>query len=201
MARIGKRTSSKKYAEVRKLQARVNKMLYKSTHIEKSNGKRQQVLAMKRQFYKSRSIKNPSHLSFRDLSPKDIKAYMQLLESIENNTFINPEKYAKYQEKMREKFESYGYDFTYDEIEDVLNDDVIDDLIKDGMSPSDFWAVYDDYTKGNTDDERVDEFLKMALQFKRDYDNKSVTLDDFYVYADAFFSAQTGESNDKVLYT
>ena len=201
MARIGKRVNSKKYAKLRILQARVNKMLYKSTHIEKSNGKRKQVLAMKRQFYKSRGIKNPSRLSFRDLSPKDIKAYIQLLESIENNTFINPEKYAKYQEKMRKKFESYGYDFTFDEIEEVLNDDVIDDLIKDGMSPSDFWAIYDDYTKGNTDEERVNEFLKMTLQFKKDFDNNNVTLEDFYVYADAYFSGRTGESNDKVLYT
>lgn len=201
MARIGKRVTSKKYAKLRILQARVNKMLYKSTHIEKSNGKRQQVLAMKRQFYKSRGIKNPSRLSFRNLSTKDIKAYTQLLESIENNTFINPEKYAKYQEKMREKFESYGYNFTFDEIEDVLNDDVIDDLIKDGMSPSDFWAIYDDYTKGNTDEERVNEFLKMTLQFKKDFDNNNVTLEDFYVYADAYFSGRTGESNDKVLYT
>lgn len=201
MARIGKRTGAQKYKELRILQARVNKMLYKSTHIEKSNMKRKQVLAMKRQFYKSRGIKNPNYLSFKDLQPKDIKAYTELLKSIENNTYINPEKYKQYQDKMRDKFDTYGYDFTFDEIQDVLNDDVIDDLIKDGMSPSDFWAIYDDYTKGNTDEQRVDEFLKMALQFKRDYDAKNVALDDFYVYADAYFTSKTGKSNDKVLYT
>ena len=201
MARIGKRTGAQKYKELRILQARVNKMLYKSTHIEKTNSKRKQVLAMKRQFYKSRGIKPPKHLSFKDLQPKDIKAYTELLKSIENNTYINPEKYKQYQDKMREKFDTYGYDFDYDEIENVLHDDIIDDLIKDGMSPSDFWAIYDDYTKGNTDADRVDEFLNMALRFKRDYDAKNVTLDDFYVYADAYFSGKTGESNDKVLYT
>lgn len=193
MAKIGKRTGAKKYKKLRELQATANRMLYKSTHIEKTNGKRKQVLAMKRQFYKSRGIKNPSRLSFRDLSPKDIKAYQNLLESIINNTYINPEKYAHFQEKMREKFNQQDYNFDYDDIKDILESDYISDLIEIGMTPSEFWQVYDELTKdyGDIDEE---DFYAMLREFKTDFDTGDVTIDDFFVYADNYFSKRAQET-------
>ena len=199
MARIGKRTGAKKYKKLRELQATANRMLYKSTHIEKTNGKRKQVLAMKRQFYKSRGIKNPSRLSFKDLSPKDIKAYEQLLQSIINNTYINPEKYKQYQDKMREKFNEQGYDFEYDKIKDILESDYISDLIEIGMSPSEFWQVYGELTKeyGEIDEE---DFFDMLRAFRIDFNNGDVTIDDFFVYADEWYARQRAYKERNNLY-
>lgn len=200
MAKIGKRASAKKYAELRKLQARVNRMLYKSTHIEKSNGKRKQVLAMKRQFYKSRGIKNPSHLSFSVLSSKDIKAYTELLKSIENNTFINPEKYKQYQQKMKYRFDEQGYEFDYEEIDEILDNEIIDELLHAGLTPSDFWAVYDEYTRGNKDKDRAEIFIESMRSFYEDYNAGDVTLDDFFVYTDAYIERRTGNGITDILF-
>ena len=187
MAKIGKRVNAKKYKELRELQTKVNKMLYASDHIEKTNGKRQQVLAMKRQFYKSRGIKNPSKLSFKNLSPKDIKAYTNMLESIANNTFINPEKYKQYQDKMREKFDSYGYDFEYEEIKDVLESDIVQELINEGLSPSEFWQVYAEITSdyGNID---IHNFYDMAREFLQEVRYGDMSINEFFVFADEYFS-------------
>lgn len=200
MAKIGKRVNAKKYKHIRILQAQANKMLYKSTHIEKSHGKRKQVLAMKRQFYKSRGIKNPSRLSFRDLSPKDIKAYEKLLKSIVENTYINPEKYKQYQQKMRDKFESYGYNFEFEEIQAVLDDDFVKSMLDElDMSPSDFWQVYNDI-KGENISVTENDFIEMLISFNNDVHTGDITVDDFYVYADAWLN-QRADRNDGILYT
>ena len=198
MAKIGKRTKAKKYAELRKLQARVNRMLYKSTHIEKGNGKRKQVLAMKRQFYKSRGIKNPSHLSFKDLTPQDIKAYTELLKSIENNTFINPEKYAKYQEKMREKFKSYGYDFEYEDIKEVVESDLLSELYAEGLTPSEFWTAYNEITHEYGKHE-MEVFYDMIGDFLQQMRYSDTTINEFFVFADEWFTNYTGKT-DGILY-
>ena len=198
MAKIGKRTGAKKYKKLRELQATANRMLYKSTHIEKTNGKRKQVLAMKRQFYKSRGIKNPKHLSFKDLSTKDIKAYQNLLESIINNTYINPEKYEKFQEKMRDKFEQQGYDFEYDDIKDILDSDIISELLDLGMSPSDFWQVYNDVTV-DYGEISPDEFLTMLMRFENEMKYGDMVIDEFYEFADNYFSKRAQET-EKPLY-
>ena len=192
--KIGKRASAQKYKELRALQARVNNMLYKSTHIEKSNGKRKQVLAMKRQFYKSRGIKNPSRLSFSVLSTKDIKAYTELLKSIENNTFINPEKYKQYQEKMREKFDSYGYNFSYEDVRKLLDSEIIQELINEGLTPSEFWQVYNEIT---TDYSDIDEeqFFYMATDFLQEIKYGDATINEFFVYADEWFSKRAKETS------
>lgn len=194
MAKIGKRTGAKKYKHIRELQATANRMLYKSTHIEKTNSKRKNVLAMKRQFYKTRGIKNPSRLSFSVLSPKDINAYEQLLVSIINNTYINPDKYKQYQEKMREKFKEHNYGFEYDDIKDFLESDIVQELKGEGLSPSDFWQVYNDITQdyGKVD---IETFYHMAMDFYQELKYGDMTLEEFYVFADEWFSKQTGDDN------
>ena len=201
MAKIGKRVNAKKYKELRELQTKVNKMLYASDHIEKTNVKRQQVLAMKRQFFKSRGIKNPSKLSFKNLSPKDIKAYKNMLESIANNTYINPEKYKQYQQKMREKFDSYGYDFEYEEIKDVLESDIVQELVHEGLTPSEFWQVYNEITTdyGKID---VDDFYDMARAFLHEIRYSDMSINEFFVYADEWFTKQqeTDEENTGGIY-
>ena len=199
MARIGKRTSAKKYATVRKLQATANRMLYKSTHIEKSNSKRKQVLAMKRQFYKSRGIKNPSRLSFRDLSPKDIKAYQTLLESIINNTYINPDKYKQFQDKMREKFKEQGYDFEYDDIKDIFDSDIVNELLDLGMSPSEFWQAYQELSVDYSE-MTPDEFMDMLKNFINELKYGDMTIEEFFVYADNYFSRKRANDTEDVLY-
>ena len=196
MAKIGKRTSAKKYAHIRILQAQANKMLYKSTHIEKSHGKRKQVLAMKRQFYKSRGIKNPSRLSFRNLSPKDIKAYEKLLKSIIENTYINPEKYKQYQQKMEKIFNENHYGVKYEEVKDIFESDIGDELSELGLGYKDFWETYaevnEEYSKSFT----VENFIEMLKAFKNDVDLGSFNLDDFYVYADAWYSGYIDKEYD-----
>lgn len=199
MARIGKRTKAKKYAKVRQLQATANRMLYKSTHIEKSNGKRKQVLAMKRQFYKTRGIKNPSRLSFRDLSSKDIKAYVNLLESIINNTYINPEKYKQFQDKMRDKFEQQGYDFEYDDIKDIFDSDIVNELLDLGMSPSEFWQAYQELSVDYSE-MTPDEFMDMLRNFINELKYGDMTIEEFFVYADNYFSKKRANDTEDVLY-
>lgn len=201
MAKIGKRVNAKKYKELRELQTKVNKMLYASDHIEKTNAKRQQVLAMKRQFFKSRGIKNPSKLSFKNLSPKDIKAYTNMLESIANNTYINPEKYKQYQQKMRDKFDSYGYDFEYEEIEEILESDIVQELKQESLTPSDFWQVYNDITHdfGKID---IEDFYSMARDFLTQVRYSDMDVNEFYVFADEWFTKQeeTDEENTGGIY-
>lgn len=195
MAKIGKRVNAKKYKELRELQTRVNKMLYASDHIEKTNAKRQQVLAMKRQFFKSRGIKNPSKLSFKNLSPKDIKAYKNMLESIANNTYINPEKYKQYQEKMREKFDSYGYNFSYEDVRKMLDSEIIQELINEGLTPSEFWQVYNEITTdyGDIDEEQ---FFYMCTDFLQEIHYGDATINEFFVYADEWFERKQKEMQE-----
>lgn len=198
MAKIGKRTGAKKYKKLRELQAKANRMLYKSTHIEKTNSKRKQVLAMKRQFYKSRGIKPPKHLSFRDLSPKDIKAYEKLLIAITENTYINPEKYKQFQDKMREKFEQQGYEFEFDDIKDIFDSDIISELLDLGLSPSDFWQVYNDITV-DYGEIKPDEFITMLMRFENEMKYGDMTIDEFYEFADNYFNRRANDTDD-VLY-
>lgn len=189
MAKIGKRAGAKKYAELRELQTRVNHMLYKSTHIEKSNAKRQAVLQMKRQFYKSRGIKNPAKLSFKSLSKKDIKAYEQLLKSIESNTYINPEKYKKFQEKMREKFNEQDWGFEYDDIKDILENDIVNMLYELGLTPSEFWAFYDYYTRSYGTPEEVDDvqgFWDMLRAFVHEVNWGDMDVHQLFAFADRY---------------
>lgn len=195
MAKIGKRVNAKKYKELRELQTKVNKMLYASDHIEKTNAKRQQVLAMKRQFFKSRGIKNPSKLSFKNLSPKDIKAYTNMLESIANNTYINPEKYKQYQEKMREKFDSYGYNFSYEDVRKMLDSEIIQELINEGLTPSEFWQVYNEITTdyGDIDEEQ---FFYMCTDFLQEIRYGDTTINEFFVYADEWFERKQKEMQE-----
>lgn len=183
--KIGKRAGAKKYAKLREKQATANKMLYKSTHIEKSHGKRLAVVKMKQQFFKSRGIKNPSMLSFKNLSTADLKAYEKLLDSIINNTYVNPEKYEKMIDKQRQQFEQsdFANDMDFADYTNFWSSDITNILMELGVDYKELLNTLNDFTNNGLN---MDDFISMSTQFLKDNANGSYTLDDFFVYADDY---------------
>lgn len=183
--KIGKRAGAKKYEQLRIKQATANKMLYKSTHIEKSHGKRQAVLKMKAQFYHSRGLKNPSMLSFKSLSTTDLKAYEKLLDSIINNSYINPEKYKKMIDKQREQFEQSDANglMSFEQWINFFDEDIINMLIELGVDPSELRRLFGEYSASGM---TYQQFINMCGLFIKEYQNGNYTISDFFVYAYEF---------------
>lgn len=185
--KIGKRAGAKKYAKLREKQATANKMLYKSTHIEKSHGKRIAVLKMKAQFYHSRGLRNPAMLSFKNLTTADLKAYERLLDSIINNSYVNPEKYKKMIDRQREQFEQseFADDMDFEDFRNLFESDIYNMLYELGLTPSQLARVEAEYMRAGA---TPSDFLRMCTSFLNEYSNGSYTIADFFVYADEYLN-------------
>lgn len=186
--KIGKRVKAKKYKPLRDKQRQANSMLKEAKGRLKENHRGIRNTKKKiAQFYHSRGLKQPAFLSFKSLQAKDLKAYENLLDSIINDTYINKDKYNDFREKMKENYkqqnggEEFGTDDEWDAFLDLWNNPIIDDLMEQGLAPSEFQTLYESFVNDNISDK---EFIQMLNDFQAEFGDDDDRLDDFMSYAE-----------------
>ena len=131
----------------------------------------------------------PSQLSFKSLSKKDLEMYEQLLDSIINDTFINPDKYAEYRERMRDYYDEQISEYAEreeipeDEIDDfidIMESDIVRDILNLGITPSELARVEAEYMNAGLS---TQEFYEMLREFMKKYGNDGL-VDQFFTFAD-----------------
>ena len=199
MARkIGKRAkTAKKYADLRAKQRLANQYLYGSKEWLKVDHKeRKNALARKRQFYKTRGLRNPSKLSFKNLTTGDLRAYETLLDSIIENTYLNPDKYQKFKESQTQNgdkaFEKM-FD-SFEEWDEFRNSDIFSMLIELGLDPSALYRYIQEWYDGGY---TIDEFVEGAQEFIKEYGEGNYTIDEFFEFMDNWKSRREQEMSNK----
>ena len=190
--KLGKRAKAKKYAPLRQKQHTANtyiKQAQTTLRGGKSNFAIKRTKAKLKQFYNSRGLRMPSQLSFKSLSKKDLEMYEQLLDSIINDTFINPDKYAEYRERMRDYYDEQISEYAEreeipeDEIDDfidIMESDIVRDILNLGITPSELARVEAEYMNAGLS---TQEFYEMLREFMKKYGNDGL-VDQFFTFAD-----------------
>lgn len=185
--RIGEHIHALKYRDTYQLQKEVNAMIKESRQRLPQGAKHKankQITAMKKQFYKSRGLKASGQLSFKNLTIDDVDAYKEFLlaikEKYESNTYLNPEKYEKFREKMRLEFEAnYGdINADTDELVDIFESDVVDDMKRMGIVYTTAFDLFNQYPDITSED--IVEILRQFLSAVKD---ESTTSDQFLNFA------------------
>ena len=139
---------------------------------------------MKKQFYKSRGLKASGQLSFKNLTIDDVDAYKEFLlaikEKYESNTYLNPQKYEAFREKMRLEFEANYSDINADtdELIDIFESDVVDDMKRMGIVYTTAFDLFNQYPDITSED--IVEILRQFLSAVKD---ESTTSDQFLNFA------------------
>ncbi len=142
----------------------------------------------KRMFFHKRGLRSPSKLSFKNLTDADLKAYENLLDSINNNTYFDKAKYEEYKktniENLKEKFftdeqKTKDIDKMASDMIDILENQVAQDLIKQGFK----YELRDEYNEFYDDGLTVEEFTLMLKDFSHNRKVSDTTLDDFLEYS------------------
>lgn len=185
--RIGEHIHALKYRDTYQLQKEVNAMIKESRQRLPQGAKHKankQITAMKKQFYKSRGLKSAGQLSFKNLTIDDVDAYKEFLlaikEKYESNTYLNPEKYEEFREKMRLEFEAnYGdINADTDELVDIFESDVVDDMKRMGIVYTTAFDLFNQYPDITSED--IVEILRQFLSAVKD---ESTTSDQFLNFA------------------
>lgn len=185
--RIGEHIHALKYRDTYQLQKEVNAMIKESRQRLPQGAKHKankQITAMKKQFYKSRGLKASGQLSFKNLTIDDVDAYKEFLlaikEKYESNTYLNPEKYEEFREKMRLEFEANYSDINADtdELVDIFESDVVDDMKRMGIVYTTAFDLFNQYPDITSED--IVEILRQFLSAVKD---ESTTSDQFLNFA------------------
>lgn len=185
--RIGEHIHALKYRDTYQLQKEVNAMIKESRQRLPQGAKHKankQITAMKKQFYKSRGLKSAGQLSFKNLTIDDVDAYKEFLlaikEKYESNTYLNPQKYEEFREKMRLEFEAnYGdINADTDELIDIFESDVVDDMKRMGIVYTTAFDLFNQYPDITSED--IVEILRQFLSAVKD---ENTTSDQFLNFA------------------
>ena len=198
--KIGEHVHAYKYREVWKQQAEVNAMIKESR--QRLGGKHRankKITQMKKQFYKARGLKASGQLSFKNLTVDDLDAYKNLLDAIaqeyESSTYLNPEKYEQFRNKMREQFEdTYGdINASADELVDIFESDIVEDLKRHGIVYTTAFDLFNQYPDVTSED-----IVGILNQFYSTFKEGDTTSDEFLTYADDYITLkQSGFTPDK----
>lgn len=197
--RIGKNAKkAKKYADLRAKQKLANEILYGAKdYLGTDHSAIKNALQRKKKFYNKRGLKNPPKLSFKNLTVKDLPMYEQLLDSIINNTYLNPQKYEQHIEKLKENTSKQILDVfggNAQEYDSFLESDIFKQLIDMGINPSDLINYMEDfYSNGFS----LEDFIAMTKDFIKDVDAGSYTIDDFFIYADEWQDEKQNSEPDE----
>lgn len=192
--RIGEHIHALKYRETYQLQKEVNALIRESRQRLPQGAKHKankQITAMKKQFYGSRGLKSGGQLSFKNLTTNDVEAYKNFLlaikEKYESNTYLNPQKYEEFREKMREEFEkNYGdINASTDELVDIFESDVVDDMKRLGIVYTTAFDLFNQYPDITSED-----IVGILRQFLTDVKEENTTSDQFLVYAQNYIELQ-----------
>lgn len=198
MAKIGKRWTAKKYADLREKQKMANEYLYGSKHwLKQGHQARTNALSMKKQFYKSRGLETRGRLSFKNLSRADLKAYEQLLDSIINNTYLNPQKYQAHLEKIKSNtdkqilsiFADSGDESGAQAYDDFLQSDIFKMLIDVGINPSSLVNYITSWESGGFS---LSDFVEKSKEFVELFNEDEYTTDDYFAFMDEYRADMTG---------
>lgn len=155
-------------------------------YLKEDHTARKNALQRKKNFYKSRGLKNPPRLSFKNLTVKDLKAYEQLLDSIINNTYLNPEKYKEHLNKLKENTAQNilnAFNGSVEEYDEFMETDIIKMLIDMGIDPSTLQRYMQEFAnEGFT----MDDFIKASKYFIEQANAGSYTIDDYFSFMDTW---------------
>ena len=190
----------KKYRELEKKQAQVNAKIRESRQrLGSTHKSSKKVNQMKNQFYKSRDMKASSQLSMKKLSVEDWDAYENLLEALsqeyESSTYLNPEKYEAFKDKMREQFEEKYQDInaSADELVDIFESDIVEDLKRHGIVYTTAFDLFNQYPDITSTD-----IVDILNQFYKSFKEGDTTSDEFLTYADDYINLkQAGYEPDR----
>ena len=149
-------------------------------------------------FQKKIGKKPSARLSMTKLNDSTAEKYEVLLDSIIENTYINPEKYEEHREKQIEFAINEGWAKDRAEAEKVFsfaNSELVAQLKDIGLGdiPSKIVEKYVKYMQGNMSEE---EFINMATSFMSGYSKGDSRVEEFYDYADMY--AQYHEQFEKI---
>lgn len=191
--------NAKKYSELRKNQAEVNRWL-KSARTSLPNGSQHRAYqgAMNRlhMFQRKHHQTVQNTLSLKGLKTSDIDMYKELLTSMKESTFINPEKYAKHQASQRKFFRDEGWGDTDEEIDEFMkfrDSDLVKELEDYSIVPS---SLLDKASEFAQADMSLSDFKTMILlwQDEQKINNKQEVSknakDEFMKFADNFIDAK-----------
>lgn len=191
---------AKKYADLRAKQAMANQMLYGSKkYLKTDHSARQNALQRKKNFYNKRGLKNPSRLSFKNLTVKDLKAYETLLDSIINNTYLNPDKYKDHLKKIKENVSQNVLDAfggSAEEYDDFMESDIFKMLIDMGIDPSTLVRYMQEFANSGLS---INDFITASREFIQGVDAGNYTIDSYFSYMDEWQDAQ--RENDETAKT
>ena len=137
-------------------------------------------------------------LSMESLKTGDIDIYNQLLDSIIDSTYTNPEKYEKHKTNQLGFAIEKGWAKNQKEAEEIYNfrnSDLFAQLEDLGLSdvPSE---ILDKAAKYGQADLSLDDFKKMTQTFLRAYDTGDETSNTYFDYADKFMKAKSQRKDD-----
>lgn len=198
MARkIGKRAKTAKvYATLRAKQKMANEFLYGAKNYLKADHKAiVNAKARKKRFYNKRGLKNPSRLSFKNLTKKDLIAYENLLDSIIESTYLNPEKYKSHLERIRENLSNQVLDAfggSAEDYDDFIESDIFKMLIDLGVDPSSLVRYMQEFVENGF---TMDDFITAAKAFIKAFNEGTYTADMFFEYMDDYQDKNSDSSN------
>lgn len=188
--------NAKKYANLRKQQAEVNRYLKDArTRLGKDHRVYKATISRLHQFQRKHKQTVQNTLSLTDLKTSDIDMYKELLESIKESTFINPNKYAEHQSNQIEYFREQGWGKTDEEIKSFMefrNSDIFEDIEQQSVLPS---ALLDKASEYVESDLSIDDFKNTILLWNKEHINTGKGVDKdvnkFMAFADRYIDAKS----------
>ena len=196
---------AKKYESLAKEQAEVNRFL-KDAKTRLGSEHRVYVSTMNKihMFQKKHNQQRKNTLSMTDLKTTDVDMYKELLDSIKESPFINPQKYAEHQANQREYFRSQGWGETDEEVDAFMefrNSDVFEEMVDQTIPPSDLVDKAKEYVES---DLTLEDFKNTILLWNKEHMNTGQGVDKdankFMAFADRYIDAKSERMDfDKAL--
>lgn len=133
--------------------------------------------------------KTPStRLTMAKLTEDMSEKYEVLLDSLIENTFLNPEKYEAHKERQLQFAIDEGWAKTREEAETVYkfaNSEIVEELKDIGLGdiPSDLVEKYVKYTQEKLSE---NDFIEMSRIFLEEFEYGNIEKEQFYDFADAY---------------
>lgn len=194
---------AKKYEDIRKDQAEVNRYLKDArTRLGKDHRVYKATIDRIHQFQRKHNQTVQNTLSMTDLTTSDVDMYKELLESVKTSTFINPEKYAAHQANQREFFRKEGWGETDEEVDTYMkfrDSDLVSELEDYSIVPSALLNKASEFVEA---DMTLEDFKSMILFWENGLEKNNNgevptnAKDEFMKFADDFIDLRNDRAGD-----
>lgn len=180
------------YAELSAKQKIANKYLKDArTRLGENNKYYKNAVNRINKFQKKIGKKESTRMTLTKVTEETSRKYEDILDSIIESTYINPEKYETHKEKQLQFAIDTGWAKSREEAErvyDFANSELMEQLkdIGRGDIPSAIIDKYAEYVQGNLSEE---EFINMANEFLEGYSDNSensLKYNQFFDFADTY---------------